>query len=206
MNKIMRFFKKPEANTRAAYLVMLIFSTTSLIAAFTLTLEKFEKLANPNAVLSCSINLVLNCGTVMESPQSHVFGFPNMVIGLMAYASLITVAVAGLGGTKFPRWFMRAANIGIALGALFAYWLFFQSVYVIQVLCPWCLIVTFSTTLILASFSHVNARQGNFWLSKAGTVRLQKFVDAGYPKLIVFGWLVLLTALVFIKFGTALFA
>ena len=206
MNKISAAFARSKYDPRSAYLVMLIFSATSLIAAFTLTLEKFAKLANPDVALSCSINIVLNCGTVMDSAQSHVFGFPNMVIGLMAYASLVTVAVAGLGGVTFPRWYRIAANIGIVLGALFSYWLFFQSVYAIEVLCPWCLVVTFSTTLILASFTHINLRQNTFRLNKALDARVQKLIAAGYDKLVVFGWLVLLTALVFIKFGTALFA
>jgi uncharacterized membrane protein len=185
---------------------MLVFSAVALVAAFTLTLEKIEKLQNPNAVLSCSINLVLNCSTVMETPQSHVFGFPNMLIGMMAYPVLICVAVAGIGLAKFSRRFMIAANVGILLGALFSYWLFFTSVYVIQVLCPWCLAVTFSTTLILASFTHITLRSNTFKLSKVRDVKVQAFLAAGYDKLIIFAWLVLLVALVFSKFGSALFA
>lgn len=200
------FFSKSKAPDRAAYLVMLIFSITALIAAFTLTIEKLEKLANPKVELSCSINLVLDCGRVMDSWQSHAFGFPNMLIGMMAYPVLITVAVAGLGGVKFPRWYMRTANICIAAGALFAYWLFFSSIYAIQILCPWCLVVTFSTTLILAAFTHICLCNNTWGLKKAQDARVQKFLISGYDKLAVFGWIVLLIALVFVKFGTALFA
>lgn len=204
-NKTRQVFTHEKAPDRAAYSVMLVFSVLALIAAFTLTLEKFAKLADPEVALSCSINLVLDCGRVMESWQSHVFGFPNMLIGLMAYPILIAVALAGLSGTKFPRWYMRTANIGILLGALFAYWLFFSSVYVIQILCPWCLVVTFSTTLILAAFTHINLRNNTFGLKQATDARVQAFLAKGYDKLVVFGWIVLLIALVFIKFGVALF-
>lgn len=206
MSNIKAFFSRDTHPDRSAWLIVLIFSAIALIAAFTLTLEKLEKLANPKAELSCSINLVLDCGKVMESWQSHVFGFPNMLLGMMAYPILITVAMAGLGGTKFPRWYLRTAHICIGLGALFAYWLFFSSLYAIQILCPWCLVVTFSTTLILAAFTHIMLRN-NFWsLKKAQNERVQAFLAGGYDKVVVFCWIVLLIALVFIKFGTALFA
>jgi len=143
----------------------------------------------------------------MESPQSHVFGFPNMIIGDMAYPVLITVALAAIVGTKFRRGFLVAMNIGILLGALFAYFLFFSSLYVIQVLCPWCLVVTFSTTLILAAMTHINMRANAFKLKKSVDKRVQKFISGGYGKLIVFFWIILLIVLVFVKFGVqAIFA
>lgn len=185
---------------------MLVFGVFGLIASFVLTIEKFHLLSQPDAVLSCSFNLVLNCSTVMQMWQSSVFGFPNMLIGLMAYPVVITVAVAGLAGVRFPRWFLIAANICYLLGALFAYWLFFQSVYAIQVLCPWCLIVTFSTTLILATLMHYNLRENTFRLKKSTNNKIQLFISKDYGKLLVAAWIVLLIALVFLKFGDALFA
>lgn len=206
MNKIKQFFTHDTERDRGAYIVMIIFSFIALIAAFTLSVEKIEKLMNPQVELSCSINLVLDCGKVMDTAQSHVFGFPNMFIGLMAYPILIAVALAALGGVKFPRWYMRTANIGILLGALFAYFLFFSSVYAIQILCPWCLVVTFSTTLILSAFTHVTLRNNVWGLKKATDKRVQKFLAAGYGKLITFAWIVILIGVVFLKFGTTLFA
>lgn len=43
-------------------------------AAAALTLEKLEKLANPDYVLTCSLNPIISCGTVMDSPQAEAFG------------------------------------------------------------------------------------------------------------------------------------
>ena len=206
MIRIKDFLSTRKKADNAAFIVVLLFSFTALIAAFTLSVEKIQKLMNPKVELSCSINLVLDCGKVMETAQSHVFGFPNMFIGLMAYPILIAVALLGLSGVRLPRWYMRTANIGILLGAVFAYWLFFNSLYVIEILCPWCLVVTFSTTLILAAFTHINMRN-NVWSFKKGTdARIQKFLAGGYDKLVTFGWIILLIALVFAKFGTTLFA
>jgi uncharacterized membrane protein len=203
------FFKKGKNEKRTRFLIfllMLIGGVAALIAAFVLTLDKFEVLQNPNAVLSCSVNIVLNCSTVMQTPQSHLFGFPNMIIGLMAFPVLITIAVLGLSGTKFPRWFLIASSIALFLGLVFAYWLFFNSVYVIQVLCPWCLVVTTSMTIMFSSYLHFNLKENTFRLKDDTNKRVQYFLSSGYHQMIVLAWIALMVVLVFLKFGQALFA
>jgi len=202
-----RPFSKANTNKdRNTFLVMLIAGALALWAAFTLTAEKINLLQNPDLILSCSVNIVLNCSTVMSTWQSEIFGFPNMLIGMMAYPVVITLAVAGLAGVLFPRWFLVTANIGFLLGTIFSYWLFFSSVYVIQVLCPWCLLVTFATTLIFSSMLHYNLKNNIFHFKKKTNKRIQAFLAAGYHQLIVASWLVLMVALVFLKFGADLFA
>jgi hypothetical protein len=129
-----------------------------------------------------------------------------MFIGLMAYPVIVTIAVLGLSGVVFPKLFLKLANIGFLLGTIFAYWLFFNSVYVIQVLCPWCLVVTFSTTMILATMTHYNLRQNTFGFKKKTNARIQTFLEKDYHKLLVASWIVVMIALVIIKFGAALFA
>ncbi|MBH1956628.1 vitamin K epoxide reductase family protein [Candidatus Saccharibacteria bacterium] len=202
-----QLFKKDQTKSNQwIFGTMLAFGIIGLIASFVLSVEEFHLLKNPDTVLSCTFNLVLNCATVMKTWQASVFGFPNMFIGLMAYPIVITVALAGLASVRFPRWFMVAANIGYLLGAAFAYWLFFNSVYDIEVLCPWCLVVTFSTTILLATITHYNLRENNFTLSKARNAQVQSFLKKDFDKLVVAVWIVLLVALVFAKFGADLFA
>ncbi len=197
--------KEPTKQYRGVFGTLLAFGILGLLASFVLTVEKFHLLENPDATLTCSFNLVLNCSTVMQSWQSEVFGFPNMLIGLMAYSVVITLAVLGLAGVRLPRRILIAANVCFLLGAIFAYWLFFNSLYVIQVLCPWCLIVTFATTILLEVLTYYNLRENTFGFSKGWNKKIQKFLDSGYDKLIVASWIVILIALVFIKFGEALF-
>lgn len=184
----------------------LVFAVLGLIAAFTLTVEKIHLLQDPNALLSCSINLVLNCGPVMKTWQASVFGFPNSLLGIIGYSAAIAFAVIALARVVMPRWIFLAANGITALGAIFAYWLFFQSVYVIQVLCPWCLLVTFSTTIMLSAITHYNLRENTFGFSKSLDKKIQKFIRGGYDKLATACWIVLLIALVIVKFGDALFS
>lgn len=186
--------------------IMLSGGLAALSAAFVLTLEKFHLYEDPDAILSCSFNIVLNCSTVMETWQASVFGFPNMIIGLMAFAVVVTFALAGLSGVKFPRWWLIKANIGFFLGLIFSYWLFFQSVYAIQVLCPWCLIVTTATTLIFSSMLHYNLKHNVFGLKGKLNDRVQRFLKGGYHQALVLAWIALMVVLVFVQFGEALFA
>lgn len=197
---------REERSNKWLFGTMLAFAITGLLAAFVLAVEEITILKNPNAVLSCSFNIVLNCATVMKTWQASAFGFPNMFIGLMGFPIVVTIALLGLSKVKFPRWFLIGAELGYIFWTLFAYWLFFNSVYVIQVLCPWCLVVTFSMTMLSATITRYNLRQGTFGFSKDLHKKINTFLDKDYDKLIVAAWVVLLIALVFAKFGDSLFA
>lgn len=207
--KLFGFLHKKDENVKSnrwIFGAMLAFGFVGLIASFILSVEKVHLLQDPTAELSCSINVVLNCASVMETWQSSLFGFPNPFIGLMAYPVVITVAVAGLAGVRFPRPFMFAVQIGYGLGLIFAYWLFFQSVYVIQILCPWCLFVTAATTLLFESLLRYNLRENNLYLPKKTHKKALAFLQKDYDKMLVAVWLLVMTALVFIQFGEGLFA
>lgn len=198
--------KTSEHSRKWIFGTMLAFGITGLIASFVLAVEEFHLLKDPNTVLSCSINLVLNCGVVMKTWQASVFGFPNMFIGLMGFPLVIMIALLGLSKISFPRWFLIGAEIGIVFFTLFAYWLFFNSLYVIGTLCPWCLVVTFSMTMLSATITRYNLLNNTFGASKATNKKVEQFLAKDFDKLIVASWIVILVGLVFIRFGEALFA
>lgn len=185
---------------------MLAFGVVGFIASFVLAVEEFHLLKNPDAVLSCSFNLVLNCAEVMKTWQAVVFGFPNMFIGLVGFPLVIMIALLGLSQTKMPRWFLIGAEIGIVFWTLFAYWLFFNSVYVIEILCPWCLLVTLSMTILSATITRYNLKNNTFSLKKSANSRVRIYLDKDYDKLLTATWVLVLVVLVFLKFGEALFA
>lgn len=204
-----RLFGPSESELRSdrtLFAMMFVFAILAFLAAFVLSVEKLAVIENPDAKLSCSINLVLNCASVMQTPQASVFGFPNSYLGIMGFAVVIAVAVGGLMGVKYTRNYLVTAQVFYGLGLIFAYWLFFQSVYVIQILCPWCLIVTVATTIIFEALLRYNLRRNYFGLDKKLDKRVQHWLDKDYDKLVVAGWLVLMVALVVLKFGDGLFA
>ena len=201
-----RKLKEAVLSNRWTYGTMLVFGITGLIASFVLAVDEIAVLQNPDTVLSCSLNAVVNCGTVMKTTQAHAFGFPNMLIGLMGFPMVITIAVLGLSKVQFPHWFLIGAEIGYVFWTLFAYWLFFNSVYVIQVLCPWCLVVTFSMTMLTATITHFNLMNDTFKLPKGIKKGVDRFLANDFDKLLTAIWIVFLIALVFAKFGDGLFA
>lgn len=174
---------------------MLVSAALSLIAAFVLSVEAIHLAKDPHAALSCSVNAIINCASVMRHPSAELFGFPNSFIGLIAEPVVITVAVAGLAGMRFPRPFMAAAQICYTLGFVFAYYLFFVSVFEIGALCPWCLLVTVSTTLVFMSLLHYNVREDNLYLSPKTNDTLKTWAKKNYDR---FFTAVLLAAMIFL--------
>jgi len=150
---------------RGAYLEMLISSMLGLVASLVLSIDAVVLAADPNAGLSCNISETISCAKVGVSWQANLLGFPNAFLGLIAEPVVITIAVAGLGGVHFPRWFMNSAMAVYAVGLGFAYWLFFQAYFVIGAMCPWCLLITATTTTVFASLLRVNLSDNTFGLS-----------------------------------------
>lgn len=183
---------------------MLVGSIASLIASFVLSVEAVELAANPDADLACSINIVLNCATVGLHESAYLFGFPNSFLGLIAEPVVITVAIAGLAGVHFPRWFMALAQVFYTLGFLFALYLLGTSYFVIGALCPWCLLVTLTTTLVWFAITRYNIRENNLYLPKHIQKVLRSWVEKDYDKLVMWSIIVALVAAIIAKYGDAL--
>ncbi len=200
-----RLHRLRHSNT-AIWVTMLIASLVSLYASFVLSIDAVRLAADPHADLGCNINAVISCGTVGGSWQSSLLGFPNAFLGLVAEAVVITIAVASLGGVRFPRWFMIAAQAVYTIGLLFAYWLFHQAMFEIGALCPWCLLVTVATTLVFFEMTHVNIRDGNLPLPRKLRGVAQAAVRNNVDLMLVIIWLLLVALAVVTKYGSALFA
>lgn len=208
LHKIKDFFThedKKIRDNRWIFASMLVGAILSLIASFVLSVEAVELARNANAVLSCNFNAVLNCATVGLHPSAHLFGFPNSFLGLIAEPIVITVAIAGLAGTKFPRLFMFVAQIFYTLGLIFAFWLFGTSYFVIGALCPWCLLVTATTTFVWFAITRYNIREGNLYLAPHVEKTLHRFIDKDYDKMVLFAVVFLLVAAIVGKYGPYLF-
>ena len=121
--------------------LLLIGGLLGTLAAFVLTVEKITLLTNSAYVPSCSLNPVLNCGSIMRTEQAAVFGFPNPLIGLAVFPLVTATGAALLAGARLRRWYWLGLQAGVTLGAGFVCWLIFQSLYRINALCPYCMVV-----------------------------------------------------------------
>ena len=208
-SKLRAYFNHEDKNiadNRWIFASMLIGAIISLTAAFVLSVDAIEIAKNPNAELSCSINVIVNCATVARHPSASLFGFPNSFLGLIAEPVVITVAIAGLAAVRFPRKFMFAAQICYTLGFIFAYYLLYTSMFIIQALCPWCLLVVLSTTFVFFSMTRYNIREGNLYLSSRASKKAKEFVSKKYDELVLATVVVIVVAGILLKYGSSLFA
>jgi len=137
---------------------VLIAGAVGLTAALTLTIEKIELLIDPAYVPSCSINPVLSCGSVMVTPQASEFGFPNSLLGIVAFSVVVVAGVLAVAKVSLPQWFWAGLAVGTLLGAVFVHWLIYQSLYVIGALCPYCMVVWSMTIPLLVVVSSIALR------------------------------------------------
>ncbi|CAI3799628.1 vitamin K epoxide reductase family protein [Pseudarthrobacter sp. MM222] len=131
----------PMTRDRPFAWLLLITGVVGWLASGILVLEKLEVLKDPGHVTVCDVNPWISCGQVMQTPQSSAFGFPNMFIGIVAFAVTITTAMGILAGARFARWYWLGLQAGVTLGFAFVVWLWSQALYSIHILCPFCMIV-----------------------------------------------------------------
>lgn len=193
-------------NDVTVWVTMLVASVLSLVASLVLSIDALRLAEDPTADLGCNINTVISCATVANSWQAQLLGFPNAYLGLASEPVVITIAVASLGRVRFPRWFMFSAQVFYTIGLLFAYWLFYQALFEIGALCPWCTLVTLATTLVFFEMTYVNIRDDNLYLPPRAQRAAVAMIRSNLDMIAVIAWILLLVLLVVLKYGEALFA
>lgn len=138
--------------------VMLVGGVIGFVASFLLTIDKIKLLKDSQFVPACNISETLNCKSVMLSSQAEVFGFPNSLIGIGAFAIFIAIGVALLADVEFPGWFWKVALVGTVLAIFFSHWLAYQTTFVIGALCPYCMVAWVGNFMILSSVIQENLR------------------------------------------------
>ncbi len=182
---------------RRTTIEMIVSGVIGLIASFVLSIEAWELAANKDAVFSCDINAAISCGTVARTWQAHLLGFPNAFLGIFFETIVLTISVSMLLGVRFPRLIMLGAEALYTIGLFFALWLFMQSYFRIHALCPWCLLITFTTTLVWAGLTRINVRDGNLRIGAWA----RRFVASGRDWLVTGAFIVVLVAMIVLRYG-----
>ncbi len=144
--------------SRAFAVLLLITGAAGLLASWVITLDKFKLLEDPNFTPGCSLNPVVSCGNIMKSDQASAFGFPNPMLGLVAYGIVICVGVSLLAGAVFPRWYWLTFEAGALFGVGFVTWLQFESLYRINSLCLWCCLAWIATIVLFWYLTSFDVR------------------------------------------------
>lgn len=126
---------------RALSTLIVLAGVIGTLASTMLTYDRIETLADPAFVPGCNISSVLSCTDVMQTWQGNLLGFPNMLLGIPAFAALAGLGLALLTGAALPRWTWLGIQTGVTAAFGFVVWLMLQCLYVIGALCPWCVVV-----------------------------------------------------------------
>lgn len=177
---------------------LLVGGGVGLLAAGILLIEKIARLRDPGYVPSCSLNPIVSCGSVMDSPQGAAFGFPNPLIGVAGFAVVCTVGAGLLAGARFRRWFWLGLQAGVVFGVLFVHWLIYQTLYVIGALCPYCMVVWAVTIPVFLYVTLHNVAAGH--LPAPGPVRRVTDALTSYHGVVLTVWFVAILTLIGFRF------
>lgn len=173
--------------------ILITAAVIGMVASFALTYDKFKVIQDPNYVPSCNINPVLSCGSVMKTEQASLLGVPNTLFGLVGFSALLTLGLILAAGTKVKRRVWVGAQIGATAGVIFIHYLFFQGVFRIGAICPWCFVVWM---IVIPTFWYItlyNLREGHIKLGLSQKVKT--FLLRHHGDILLFWYLLTFTVL-----------
>lgn len=179
--------------TRGLAWLLTIGGAVGLVAAFTLTYDKFKITADPSFEPSCNFNPLLSCGSIMQTEQASAFGFPNSFMGMIGFSMVLTIGVLLLARVRLPGPVWALFNLGTLAGVVFVHWLIYQSLYQIEKLCPWCMVVWVVTIPI---FLYTTVRNLRAVAPDSGLVRFL----TDWHALVLSLWYLAVVALALVQF------
>lgn len=135
---LLRYF--PGTRPAALGVFLVVASTIGLFAAFRLTIDKVATFTQPTVAPSCNFSIIVQCGKNLASWQGSLFGFPNPLIGIVGWMSLLVIGFMIVNGLSFARPFWIGLNVGVLFAIVFIGWLIYESIFALNTLCPWCMV------------------------------------------------------------------
>ncbi len=102
-------------------------------------------LGDPVANLGCDINPLIACSDSLLSPQAHLLGTSNSIIGLVAFSALLAFAVILATGARLAGWLWWGLGLGTLFGFGYVLYFYYQSLFVFKALCPYCMLTWLAT-------------------------------------------------------------
>lgn len=174
---------KPEKRPLLLAVFLVVAGVIGFLAAFQLTLDKFTLLEHPQAQLSCNFSVLIGCSKNLSSWQGAILGFPNPLIGVACWPAVIAVGTGILARARFARWFWVLFNLGTLGAIVLVIWLIGESIFVLDVLCPWCMVTWAVTIPTFLAVTLYNLKTGNIPVP-ASTRRVARAL---------YGWVPLIT-------------
>ena len=192
-----------EPDHRTPHVLMTIAGVIALAAAIQLTIDKFTLLQNKidgvETALACDFSAFVSCGGVMDSPQGEAFGFPNPIIGIVGFSVVTVLGVLFWTGAPVVRWVWTGLQLGTLFGIGFVTWLQYQSIYELELLCPYCMVVW---AVMIPLFVYVTACSLRGVAPQSPVTRFL----SNWSILIVALWYIGIASAIWFQFGERLWA
>jgi len=180
--------------------IFLLASVVGVTASLVLSYDKMQVVADPSYKPGCNINPILSCGSVMKTAQAEIGGIPNTFFGLIAFGALGAIGLALIAGATCRRWFWRLLHGVSALGLGGMLYLYFQSVFRIHAICPWCFFVWLVTFPVFLGITVYAIREHIYKVPRNNILALLFYVVQKYPMDILLLWYLVLIGILVIKF------
>ncbi|MEU5223675.1 vitamin K epoxide reductase family protein [Streptomyces toyocaensis] len=180
--------------------LMTVTGAVGWLASFRLTVDDWRLLRDPAYRPSCDVGPVVGCGSAMASEQGNLLGFPNMLLGLGAFAVVAALGTAVLTGARLHRALWLALNGGALAAVGFVHWLIWQSLYELNRLCPYCAVVWVVTIALFWYVTLHNGRRGIIPVPRRARGAAQLVLESHW--LLLAGWYGVIVLLVLTRFWT----
>jgi uncharacterized membrane protein len=150
----------PDRASARAGVAMLVLAAVGLLASVALTIERLLVAMDPTYIPSCSLNPILTCTAAMLSEQGSLFGLPNPILGVAGFPVMMATGAALLAGARMRAWYWTGVLAGAALGVLFVHFLVATSLWTIEALCPYCMVVWAATIPMFAVVANHGIPRG----------------------------------------------
>ena len=151
----------PTRRPTVLAIFLIVAGIIGFYAAFQLTLDKIAVAENPHAQLSCNVSVLVGCTKNLLSWQGSLFGFPNPLLGLAGWTATIAVGVGILAGARFAKWYWMLFNLGVVGALALVIFLISQSILVLDILCPYCMVTWAVTIPTFWAVTLYNLKEGN---------------------------------------------
>ncbi|HEY5186622.1 MAG TPA: vitamin K epoxide reductase family protein [Actinomycetes bacterium] len=185
----------PTSGGRGWWAAVLVAGLAGVVFTGIQIVEKIAISDQPSTVLSCDINSVVSCSSVLTAWQSSVLGPPNALVGAVLFALLASGGLAGVLGSRASRSYLLTLW-GLAVFFLgFASWFMYQTAFRIGALCIWCTGIVTAVVVISAALTRLNHRRRTLGEGSAGRA-LDLVVHSNGDLIVWAGWWIVLAVLV----------
>lgn len=147
-------FRRRRTSHSFAALVIAVCAFIGMVDSFYLVLQYIQVLLHPGEATPCTVNTLVSCTKTVQGTYAHYFpGIPNPLLGMLWYSGLVAYGMTRYLGSEFSKQARTFVGVIIILGLMLSYRLYLASVFELKGVCPFCLLSTVLSTLIVLAFA-----------------------------------------------------